>query len=259
MSNVDSAAEIHKLAHSLGVAPERLTFLGNVPPTDVRTLRRQLGEALFQADRHHFTKVVAVAKALPVALAAKITELALPPLLSARLAELIDPQRAVELVSRIPDGYLADVAVALDASRAPQIVEQIQPDRVATVGAELARREEWVVIGSFVAHVSHRSLHAAVRRFTGEQLLRIGFVLDDTGRVDDIAGMLSDVQVADMSAAAIDHDLWVELDEVISHVSDERLARIAARFADDPARTAAQAAHDRGALSEDGLRRLVNL
>lgn len=257
MSNLDSTAELRKLGHSLGVPVERLSALADATPADLRALRRQLGEALFQADKHHFAKIATLSKAIPTPIAAKVTEFALPPLLAARTAELLEPHRAGELVNRISDSYLADVAAAMDAGRAPHVVEQIQPDRVAKVGAELARREEWVVIGGFVAHVSHKALRAAVTHFTGEQLLRIGFVLDDTSRLDDIADMLSDDQIDQMRAAAVEQGLWVELDEIISHVSDDRLARIAARFADDQvAADAALAAVARGAFSEAGLRRL---
>ena len=80
MSALDTDAEILKLAHQLGVPTSRLDFLAAVPPADLRALRGQIGEALFQADKHQFSKVVAVSKVVPTAIAAKITEHALSPL-----------------------------------------------------------------------------------------------------------------------------------------------------------------------------------
>jgi MgtE intracellular N domain len=257
MSSLDSAAEIQKVAHNLGVEPSRLSALRDVPPEDLRTLRRQLGEALFQADKHHFSKVAALSKAVPIALAAKITQFALPPLIAARTAELIEPQRAVELVHRLSDAYLADVSQAMDASRAPEVIAQIPPERVAHVAKELGRREEWVVIGSFVAQVSDAALRASVGVFTGEQLLRTAFVLDDMSRLDDIAAMITDEQLDTMIAAGAG-GLFTELDELLSHLGPERRARMAEHFAAAPAsvQDALRAAAADGSFSADGLRRI---
>ena len=156
MITPDSAAEIQKLAHQLGVEPTRLAGLTGVPAGDLRILRAQIGDALFEADKPRFAKMAALSKAVPVAVAAKLTEFAMPPLLAARTAELIEPRRAADLVGRLSDGYLADVSAAMDASRAAEVVAEIPADRIATIGAELARRAEWVVIGGFVAQSAHR-------------------------------------------------------------------------------------------------------
>ena len=179
-----TAAELRKLAHTLGVKPDRVEMLAHLPAEDVRALRKQVAEALFQADRPHFVRVANIAKAVPVPIAAKVTQAVLPPLLAARSAELLDPARAAELVARLPDAYLADVSAAMDASRAPEVVAAIPPDRVARVGAELARRQEWVVIGGFVSAVDEQALAESIAIFDGEQLLRIGWVLEDPSRAD---------------------------------------------------------------------------
>lgn len=245
-----SAAEVDKLAHLLGVEADRLAALLAVPGEDLQVLRRQIGDLLFQADRHHFAKVATLSKAVPPAVAAKIAEFALPPVLAARTAELLEPRRAVEMVARLSDGYLADVSAALDPGRASAVIREIPAARVATVAAELARRREWVVIGGFVSHVSGAALAASVREFDGAQLLRIGYVLDDRGRLDDITGLLSDAQLDDMLAAANEQDLWSELDELLGGLSAERAGRVAARFAAaEPGLAAATAAAvERGAL-----------
>src|SRR3954465_678027 len=119
-----------------------LDFLNQDDEPDLRALRTQIGNALFNADKHHFTKVVAVSKIVPPALAAKITEHALSPLIAARTAELLEPAPAVDMAGRLSDRYLADVSAAMDPARAPEVVSTIPPERVATVGVELARRGE---------------------------------------------------------------------------------------------------------------------
>lgn len=254
-----SAAEIQKLAHTLGVPPADLDALAGVPAADLRTLRAQIGEYLFQVDKHHFTKVATLSKAVPIAVAAKLTEHVLPPLLAARTAELLDPERAVDLVARISDGYLADVSAAMDPGRSPRVIAKIPADRVSKVAMELARREEWVVMGGFVAHVSPDALAAAVRSLNGEQLLRIGFVLDDLSRLDQISAMLTDAQLDQLLAAASVCELWRELEDLLANIADERVARLAERFAQAPADVGAAAREAAGAgkLSRDALGRLT--
>lgn len=259
-ATIDTTSELRKLAHMLGVDPARLTVLKDVPPGDLRTLRAQISNALFEADRPRFAKVAALSKAIPVPIAAKVTEHAFPPLLAARTAELVDPHKASELVARLSDRYLADVSAAMDPARASDVIAGIPADRIARVGAELARRDEWIVIAGFIDHVSHSALAATVGTFTGEQLLRIGFVLDDKTRLDEVAGLISDDQLDDMYLAAGKYELWQELDDLIEHLAAPRLARIATRYAnaDADARAAAVEAAAAGKLSERSLHRLSN-
>ncbi|HEV7203608.1 MAG TPA: hypothetical protein VGN18_03300 [Jatrophihabitans sp.] len=254
----DATAEARKLAHTLGVGPERLSMLDGVPGADLRTLRKQIGEALFQADKPHFARVAALSKAVPTALAAKLTEAVLPPLLAARTAELIEPGRAVEMVTRVSERYLADVAAAMDASRAPAVVGAIPPERVARIGRELADRKEWVVIGGFVVEVGEAALRASVAVFSGEELLRVGFVLDDMSRLDDIGAMLSEAQIDELLAAAAEHGLWVELADLLENLAPPRIARMAERFAaaGDELAAAYAAAVEQGALAPESLARL---
>jgi hypothetical protein len=248
--SASAVAELRKLAHTLDVPPERLTMVSGLPAEDLRGLRTQVGEALFQADRHYFVRLAAVAKGMPVAVVAKLTEAVLPPLVAARTAELLEPHRAADLVARLSDRYLADVSVFMDASRAPEVVAELPPDRVAAVAAELARRQEWVVIGGFVAHVTPAALGASVARLNGEQLLRIGFVIDDLDRVDEIGAWLTDRQVDEVLAAAADFGLWAEVSEFAAHLAPQRSARLRARYAvaPDPVRAAFEAGALPGAV-----------
>lgn len=228
---MNATAELEKLAHQLSVDPGELDFLGDVPLADLRSLRGQVAEMLFQADKHHFTRMAALVKAVPVAVAAKITVLAVPPLLAARTSELFEPSKAVEMVSRLPLSYLADVSAVMDPSRSPQVVAAMPPSTVAIVGAELAGRSAWVVMGAFVSYVSVPALRATVERLTGAQLLRIGFVLDDDSRLGEISEMLSTEQLDQMLAAACDESLWRELDDLLGRLDEARAERLAARYA----------------------------
>jgi hypothetical protein len=257
--SAQATAELRKLAHALDVEPDRLNSVAGLPADDIRTLRKQVGEALFQADKHYFARVAALSKAIPGSVAAKLTEVVLPPLIAARTAELLEPRRAADLVGRISAKYLADVSLYMDASRAPEVIAAIPTARIASVGAELARRKEWVVIGGFVAQVSQEALAASVAQFDGEQLLRIGFVLDDVTRLDDIGTMLTDVQIDEMLAAAGEFGLWTEIQELCEHLAPERIARMAGRYAvaDKSVQAPFEAAAKSGDLAKATLQRFT--
>jgi hypothetical protein len=229
--SADPMPELDKLGHQLGVDASELDFLAGVDITDLRELRTRIGEALFQADRHHFTRMAALAKAVPVAVVAKITVLALPPLLAARTSELFEPKKAVELVLRLPEHYLADVSAAMDPSRSPDVVAAMPPETVSAVGVELAGRGEWVTMGAFVSYVNSPALRETVGRLDGEQLLRIGYVLDDESRLGEISDMLTDQQLDEMLAAAHEQQLWRELDDLLAKLDDDRAGRLIGRYA----------------------------
>ncbi|MDP9115923.1 MAG: hypothetical protein M3O28_01395 [Actinomycetota bacterium] len=252
-------AELRKLAHTLGVQVERLDGLRSIPAADVSVLRTQIAEYLFQADKQHFAKIAALSSAVPVSVAAKLTEHAFPPLLAARTAELIDPRKAADLVSRISDAYLADVSAAMDPSRAPQVIAQIPAARIALVGHELARRSEWVVIGGFITHVTPAALAQTVQTFTGEQLLHIGFVLDDKDRLDAVVSLLSDEQIDELLGAAAQQGLWAECSDLLDHVEPQRLERLSARLAvaAESVRAAFRAALAEGNLDGERYARLA--
>lgn len=252
---LDAEAERRKLAHALGVDAARLGMLAAVPAQDVRALREQIGEAMFQADRHYFARVATLSKTVPTAVAAKLTELTLPPLLAARTSELLEPAKAVDLVGRLSDRYLADVSAVMDPARSPEVVAAIPADRVVKISRELVRRQEWVVIGGFASVISDEGLRASVAMYDGEQLLRIGFVLDDLDKLDVIGGMLTDAQVDDMLRAAVRLSLWAELADQIEHLAGDRVERVARRFehADEDVRAGLRSAAAAGSFDAAAL------
>ncbi len=125
---------MRKLAHQLGVEPSRIDFLETVAAEDLRTLRRQIGDYLFEADKHHFGKVAMVSAWYRRAIAAKVTEFALPPLIAARTAELMDPHRAAEWSAGSPTAT-SPTSARRWTRRGHRTDRGIPPEHVSTVGA----------------------------------------------------------------------------------------------------------------------------
>ena len=116
----------------------------------------------------------------------------------------------------------------MEPSRTPELLRRLPGPAIARVAAELAQRGEWVVIAGFVAEVSAEALSGTIAVLSGEQLLRISAVVEDTSRLDEIAGMVSDEQVDAMRVAA-DAGLAAEFDHLRAHLRPEMRARLEQR------------------------------
>lgn len=133
---LQARAEILKLARLLERDPESLDLHG-IPVADLRSLGEQVTEVLFSAHSQLLSRLARASRLLPTPLVATIGERAFGPLLSARLAALLDPVRAVEMAGRMPVRFLADVAVQLDPRRASGVIAGMPPQAIARITREL--------------------------------------------------------------------------------------------------------------------------
>ena len=224
MTAAETHAELMKLARLLGVPQERLSGLQGVDPAELRALRAQVGERLFAADREAFARVGLLARTIPAAISAKVAEKVLPPMLAARATESLSPEKAGELAGRLPATFLADVAQHLDPMRTADVVVGVPAAKIVEVAAELARRADWVTMGGFVGHLPASTLRATTSALDGAAMLQVWFVLDAKDRLDEIAAMLTDEQVAAMVAAA--DGLAEQFADLVAHLGPEQRARL---------------------------------
>lgn len=171
--------EILKLARLLNLDPRELSYLEGVPAGDLRALRGQVTETLFTANETALRRIAAASKLLPAGLVASLGQSTFGAMLSARIAGLLEADRAVEIAAKMPTDFLADVAIELDPRRASAVVAGIPPPRIFEITAELAHREEYVTMGRFVGHLSDASLKAALDALDDEALSKTTFVLED--------------------------------------------------------------------------------
>jgi hypothetical protein len=120
-------AEVMKLARLLGREPDELAYLERLAPDDLRTLRDSVTETLYDAHGSALSRLAAASRLLPASLTATIGQRAFGPLLSARLAGMLDTDRAVDVAGKLPAPFLADVAVELDPRRASDLIGAIAP------------------------------------------------------------------------------------------------------------------------------------
>lgn len=221
-------AETQRLARVLGVDLDELDFLVDAPVEALVELRHGVQDRLLERSREEFERAVALADMIPRGMAATLAQRVMGPVLGGRAASLLSPGLTAELATRLPAEFLADVAGHVDLRHVGPLIGGIPVDTMADTGAVLRRREEWIVLSAFVGHVPDAKLRTLLDVFDGEALLRSGFVIEDTSRLDPVIAMLSDARLDELLTAAYDHDLWAEAVSVASLIGDEQATRVVA-------------------------------
>lgn len=219
-------AEVMRLTRLLQVAPGSLDGLERLPFDDLRLLRDQVTDALFDHDHHRYDRLTASVALLPGALVATIAEKAFGPMLSARVAGHLDTKRAADLARRLPAPFLAELCTELDPRRAGHIVEGIPTGRIVLIARELLARGEHVTTATFVAHLDDATLDAVIAVSTDDDLLRIAFVVDDIDALDTLVARIDEERLRGILRVALHGDLWVEGLALLGALSDAGQARL---------------------------------
>jgi len=217
-ARLESAAEIAKLARLLGVERHALAYLEVVSAAELASFREQLTDTLYDGDRERFQRIAAAAKVVPGQISAAIAQRALGPMICARLAGLVDTDKAVDIAKRLPTKFLADVTVEIDPRRAAAVIAKVPPKLVGDVAAELTARDETVTLGRFVGYVSDDGLRAALPRIDEPTLLRTAFVMEGKERLDHVISLVPKERLAQIIRAAEHEDLWPEAFDLLGHL-----------------------------------------
>ncbi len=219
-------AEVMKLARMLGVEPEHLAYLETVAAEDLRRFREQLTELFFDSDAGALRRLAGASRILPTAAIAKIAEGAFGAMLAARIAALLEPDRAADVAAKLPTGFLAEVATHLDPRRAAPVLARIPPERIAEVARELVDRGEHVTLGRFVGHLPDRSLALALREMDDLTLLRVAFVLEDLSAIDHVLGLIDEARLSSLLDAAVGTELWPDVLELVGDADEPLRVRV---------------------------------
>ncbi|QFU86594.1 hypothetical protein [Amycolatopsis sp. YIM 10] len=220
MTTLDSRAEVLKLARLLDADDERLSFLARLDARELRRLRERMTDVLFDANLPMLRRMAAASKLLPGAVTAKIAERVYGPLLCARIAGVMEADRAVDVAKRLTTAFLADVAIELDPRRVSEIIARMPRTRILEIAEELVRREDWITIGRFVGHLPDETVEAAFVVLHDVALLHTAFVLDDKARVGQVVELLPEDRFDGLAAAAAELDLWVPTFDLLAHIGN---------------------------------------
>lgn len=226
MSSLAGRVETIKLAAVLDTVPEELDYLAKVAPEDVRALREAVDEALFLRHEPRFRRIAKVAASVPVSVSARVAQLALPPMLGARVAAVMEPATAIKLAGSLDTSYLTNLSVAIDPTRAQAIIAGIPAKVIVKVGTELVRRREHVALGRFVSVIEPETALKVVERASGEDLLRVALFADDPSAIDAFITRIDDSSLRAAISAAHDLELYDDAVTLLASVSQDGRDRL---------------------------------
>lgn len=230
--NLESHAEVMKLARLLDTSPERLDYLGRLDPADTRALRERANDVFHEDDRR-LGRVALASRIPPAPVTAWIAQHLFGPLLCARVAGLLDTRHAVNLAKRMPPPFLAQLAMHLDPRRARDIIFALPPALIGKVAAELDRRDEHIAMGRFVGNMTDDALLACFAVIDSPTLLRISYFVEEKDQLDHVVGLLEIDRVREAIRSASEEDLWPQALDLLTRVSPAQAGELADLAADE--------------------------
>jgi hypothetical protein len=242
-TDLATRAELVKLARALGTTTDGVAFAAVLPHEDIRRVRERVIATLYDEHRAAFQRVAAITRVLPTAVNVRIALRAFPPLLAARVAGEMAPERAAELADRMPLAYLAEACVHLDPRRAAPLIRQIRSDRVLDVVIELIDRGDFITLGRLLDAATEPVIHDVAMTVSTEALLRIGFYAESGEQLTRAVALLPPARLRDVVRDALTgpRELASAGLALIGRLTDDDLrARLAGHAADfdDPTLTA---------------------
>lgn len=228
MADLMLRAELEKLARTLGVTVAELAFVSHLDTASLRAMRHALSASLFDRQVSRFRRLADSTRLLPNKLVAMISEKVIPPMISAQVTGLLEPDDAVDLAGRLSVAYQADICCAMDPRRAVPVLQAMPAANVVAVGLELLHRRQFVVMAQFVDALTDSQIQAVADHMSAEGLLHVGFYVEDDARLDQLLGMLSDDLVAGtmIAAAAEDGALWPEVLSMLARLGKTQRSRL---------------------------------
>jgi hypothetical protein len=183
-------AELVKLARALNTTPAGVEFAASLDYGAIRRLRERVVGALYDEHRVVFRRIATITRLLPTALNVRITLRAFSPLLAARVAGEMAPDRAAELANRMPIDYLAEGCLHLDPRRAAPLISRVRSDRALAVARELVARGEYIALGRLVDAATERVVREVAAAISDQAVLRIGFFVESRTQLTRVVAVL---------------------------------------------------------------------
>lgn len=202
MSELLTRAELIKLARVLGATDDAVAFLAPLGVDGLRRLGTRISLALFNDHRAALQKLADASRLLPASLVAKMSELVFGPMLSARVAGLMPPERAVEVAGKLRTKFLADVCVQMDPRSASEVLALIPTRIIVEVARLLVERREYVTMGRFVDDLTDDAIRAVADSVEDDAaLVHVGYFVERRERLNELVDILGPKRIEGMVAA----------------------------------------------------------
>lgn len=224
-------AELTKFERLLGEPAHSLDWLATLDAAAIRGLRERATAVLFDSDRKRFQGLASASRLLPVPLLVKIVEFALSPFLCARVAGLMQAERAIAIAERLKTPFLVETTIEIDPRSADELVAGMPVARIVEVAVALAQRGEYVTMGRFLDSVSLDAIGAVLRAIDDDAaLLSIAFFAENFERLNEIVELLPAARLQRLvhRSATGSAELWGEALALMGSVHRDLARKLAA-------------------------------
>jgi hypothetical protein len=202
VSELLTRAELIKLARTLGSEEGAVGFLAPLGAADLRRLANRLSLALFAEHRAALQKLADASRLLPASLVAKLSEHVFGPMLSARMAGLMPPARAVDVAQKLRGAFLAEVCIQLDPRSASDLLALMPTRVIVDVARRLLERGEHLTMGRFVDDLTDDAVRAVIESLGDDAaFVRIGFFVERRERLNELVGLIDAARLQRVVAA----------------------------------------------------------
>ena len=248
-----TSPQIGRIARLLGIDPAEVAGLEGIPDADLRVLHDQISKRLFGDAQRQFARVAALSKSIPGPLAGVLAERFLPPVMAARVSEMLDPAKARDLIGRVSIEYLVEIALALDPVRSKPVVQKLPPEPIGKVAKALFGRGEYAAMAEFVGTVTTEALMAAFEVATPQDLLAVVPLLEWNDNLDVVVAGLPHHKVTQIATSLTP----VELADLAMALDPSRMGPIVAAVPAEVVAGIARALFERGEYA--GMARFVGV
>ncbi len=242
---VDIKSELIKLSRVTGLPIDQLQHLEAVGSEDLRAFRYQVIDQIFAYNEAKLKNLAAASKLVPVPIIATLAPMYFEPKLAAAMAGLVDEDKSVKLMSKLPLDYLADCSPHVDPRKIGGIAARISPELCAQLAPALIERGEEITLGQFIDYVTPEMMQAVLPVLDDKALLQIGTYAENKDKLNEILPLVWG-RVPSIFFAAAEHNLWSDALNLFTIVTPElrvQLADMAAQMPESILTSLIKAAH----------------
>ncbi len=232
---VDVKAELIKLSRVLGAEVEDLAFLESVGWREIRQFRRQVTDQFFLAAESRLKNLAAAAKLIPNPVIVKLAPLYFEPRMAAGVASLVDEEKALKLVPKLPVDLMAATVPYIDPRRVGPLVSKVPVEVARKLAPILLEAKEYISLGQLVDYVTPGQLDGLLPFIDDVSLLMIAEVTENKDQFNVIIPLIDDARIARLIQSAKDADLWHVALDLLNEINGDlrgRMADIAAQQSD---------------------------
>ncbi|MBJ8346136.1 hypothetical protein [Antrihabitans sp. YC2-6] len=232
---IDTKAELIKLARVLGEDIEALAFLEPIGWQELREFRHMVADQFFLASESRLKNLAAAAKMVPNAVIIKLAPMYFEPRMAAGVASLVDEEKALKLVPKLPPDLMAATVPYIDPRRVGPLVAKVPVEVARKLAPILLGAKEYVSLGQLIDYVTADQLQGLLPYIDDVSLLKIAEVAENKAQFDVIMPLIDDARIARILQTAKEADLLDIAIELLNEVNLDlrgRLANIAAQQSD---------------------------